>query len=349
MMANFTNFTNSEGLSYETVQRIACTASLHGEYYFYSLTAVNIFLAIAATLGNALMLVALRKENTLHPPSKLMYQCLTVTDLCVGVLAQPLFVTQLMSAHHQRLQLCFTVLGINDVTGAIFSGISLLTLTALSVERLVALSLAMEYRPVGQVITLKRTRIVVTFIWIFNISTNILRNLWSYFLISRVISVVIYSSLAISAISYLKIYLTLRRHSKAMQDIVRQGQPNGGENPPNIARYRKTVSTALCVQLTMIACYLPYAVVVAMVRQSPSLNIVVRLTITLVFLNSSLNPILYCWKINGVRQAVKDIIGQLRNLSGSDMQSSRNIAVNRNSGEITLLRFRSYSKEAQST
>ena len=32
-------------------------------------------------------------------------------------------------------------------------------------------------------------------------------------------------------------------------------------------------------------------------------------TITLVYLNSSLNPILYCWKVEEVRKTVKDTIG----------------------------------------
>ena len=317
MAANFTK----DGPSYETIQQIACTASPHGEYYFYSLTAVNIFLAIAAFLGNALILFALHKESSLHPPSKLMYRCLAVTDLCVGVFAQPLFVIQLMSVAHKRIQLCLTVLSINDVTGAISSGVSLLTITALSVDRLVALSLALRYRQVSQVITLRRTRVVVIVIWLLNISANILRSFWSYFLISRVISVVIYSSLVISALSYLKIYLALRHHSNAMEDIAQQDRPKREGNSPNMARYRKTVSTALCVQITMIACYLPYAIVVPMARYSPSLNIAFRLSITLAFLNSSLNPILYCWKINGVRQAVKDIIRQLCNFSSPDSQS----------------------------
>ncbi len=342
MMENLTtNFTNSDGPSYKTIQRIACTPSIHGEYYFYSLTAVNILLAITASLGNALILVALQKESSLHPPSKLMYQCLAFTDLCVGVFAQPLFVIQLMSAAHRRIQLCFTVLSINDVTGAIFSGVSLLTITAISVDRLVALSLALRYRQVGQVITLRRTRIVVVFIWVFNISTNSLRSFWSYFLISRVISVVIYSSLAISALSYLKIYVSLRQHNNAMQDIVRQGRSNREGNSPYIGRYKKTVSTALCVQLTMIACYVPYAIVVAMARHSTALNLAVRLAITFVFLNSSLNPILYCWKIDGVRQAVKDIIKQLCKSSSSDLQSFPKVDVNRNAGEINLLHFNS--------
>ena len=103
-----------------------------------------------------------------------------------------------------------------------------------------------------------------------------------------------------------------------MQENDRQGQQlneNFWNHPLNISRYRKTVSTALCVQLTMVACYLPYGIVVAMERHSPSLNIAVRLAISLVFLNSSLNPILYCWKIRGVKQAVKNIIRQLCNLN----------------------------------
>lgn len=334
-MLNYTNFTISDGSGYETIQRVACTASEHGEYHLYSLTAVNVLLAMTASLGNALILIALQKETSLHPSSKLMYQCLAVTDLCVGFFAQPLLIIQLMSVYHQRIQLCFTIVSINDVTGSIFTGVSLLTITALSVERLIALSLALKYRPVGQVITLKRTRIVVIFIWIFIISLHCLRKFWSYYLIPRVISsVVILSFLLISALSYLKIYLTLRRHGKEMREVVQLGQPEGERifmNPLNIARYRKTVSTALYVQLTMIACYLPYAIV-AMLRQSPSLNMAVRLAITFVFLNSSLNPILYCWRINGVRQAVKDLIRRFRcDISGSDrIGSSGEIEVNRN-------------------
>ena len=301
-MPNFTK----DGI-YETLQAVACTSSLYGDHFLHSLAAINIFLAIAASLGNVLILVALRKESSLHPPSKLMFQCLAVTDLCVGVLAQPLFVIQLMSASHQQIQLCSTVLSINDIAGSSFSGVSLFTMAAISVDRLLALRLGLRYK---KTMTSRRTCAIVIFLWILNITICSLRRFWKHVLISRVISVFIYSSLAISAFSYLIIYLTLRRHHNAMQT-----QQNKGENSPNITRYRKTVSRALCVQLTMIACYLPYAIIVAMVRHW-ALNIAIRLSITLVFLNSSLNPILYCWKIKGVRQAVKDIIRQLCNFSG---------------------------------
>lgn len=308
-MANVTE----DELSYAKIQRIACTASLHGQYFFFSLTVVNVLLAITASLGNALILVALKRETSLHPPSKLMFQGLTVTDLCVGVVAQPLFIIQYASAAYHRFQLCSTVLSINDVVGSCLSGVSLLTLAAISVERLIALSLGLKYRQVRDVITLNRTRVVVMSIWILNISVNSLRRFWMYFLISRLTSTIIYSSLVISALCYLKIYLKLRQHNNVMQDIIHQRHRNqGGLNQPmNIPRFRKTVSAALHVQLTMVICYLPYGIVVGMVRYSPSFNVAVRLAITLVFLNSSLNPVLYCWKIQGVRQEAMNILRPL--------------------------------------
>ena len=306
------NFTNER--IYEFIQAVVCASSLHGDNFIQTLAAINALLAVTASLGNALILVVLRKESSLHPPSKLLFQCLAVTDLCVGVLAQPLFVIQLISSTKEQQKLCHTVVSINEIAGASFSGVSLLTLAAISLERLLALRLGLRYR---HKVTFRRTRIVVAFIWIFNISTNSLRRFWGYVLMSWVISVVIYSSLAISALSYLKIYLSLRRHRNSMQDIVQQRHPNGRRmNTLNIARYRKTVSTALYVQLALLACYLPYGVVVATALASgylPSFNIAVRLTITLVLLNSSLNPILYCWKIRSVRKAVKEILKQLLN------------------------------------
>ena len=55
--------------------------------------AVYILLSITAFAGNSLILVALYKESSLHPPSKLLYRCLATTDLLVGLIVQPLNAT----------------------------------------------------------------------------------------------------------------------------------------------------------------------------------------------------------------------------------------------------------------
>ena len=301
-MLNFTE----EGFD-DKFLAIACAPPFYGNHFMHSLAALNILLAITATLGNALILVALRKETSLHSPSKLMFQCLAVTDLCVGVLAQPLLAIQLISITYERHGLCYTVEVINKIAGSSFSGVSLLTLAAISVERLLALRLGLRYR---RIITLRRTCGIVISFWILCLATASMRWFWKRVLFSRVISMSIYSSLTISAFSYLTIYLTLRRHHNTMYENATQGQPKRDEKSRRIARYKKTVSLAFYVQLAMTALYLPYAIVEVIGRQSPFLNLAARLAITLVFLNSSLNPALYCWKINSVREAVKGIIKQ---------------------------------------
>ena len=48
---------------------------------FSCFLAVDILLSITAFTGNFLTLVALHKESSLHPPSKLLHRCLATTDL----------------------------------------------------------------------------------------------------------------------------------------------------------------------------------------------------------------------------------------------------------------------------
>ena len=83
----------------------------------------------------------------------------------------------------------------------------------------------------------------------------------------------------------------------------------------NVDKYKKTVLSALWVHITLVACNLPYAVVTTVKTihgNTPSIFIVEAFAATLVFLNSSLNPVLYCWKIKEVRKAVKQTTANFR-------------------------------------
>ena len=106
----------------------------------------------------------------------------------------------------------------------------------------------------------------------------------------------------------------MRHNQIHVQNYVAQGQPSQAIPALNIARYKKAVYSALWVQVTLIICYLPYGIVVALRRQrgmTLSIYGAQQFTATLVYLNSSLNPLLYCWKIREVRQAVKETLRQL--------------------------------------
>ena len=101
------NFTEDE--NHKTVQGLFCSAEfvrgVESELIF--LSALNIFFSVTAFLGNTLILVALHKETSLHPPSKLLYRNLAITDLCVGIIIEPLTVTYFTSVVKERWDICY--------------------------------------------------------------------------------------------------------------------------------------------------------------------------------------------------------------------------------------------------
>ena len=280
------------------------TEKIQGELIF--LLVLNIFLSIAAFVGNTLILVALPKETSLHSPSKLLFRNLAITDLCVGIIAEPLLVAYLMSLVKQRWDICYYLDYEGFAFGAILSSMSLLTLTAISVDRLLALSLGIRYR---QVATLRKAYISVIIMWVISLVFGAA----VYFLLDTVIldwSMFILISLCvvISGLCYTKIFFVLRRSQIRLEDSSFQGPTEVMKIPLNLARYRKAVYSALWVQVTLVVCYLPFGLATSIPEFSLSVYL---MTLTLLLSNSSLNPLLYCWKIREVRQAVKDTVRHL--------------------------------------
>ena len=289
---------------------LACSTEFTGEVHNHLivLLALNGLVAITAFLGNTLILVALHKETSLHAPSKLLFRNLATTDLCVGLIAEPLFIISLISSLKERWNFCRYVFAVFNITGHILSAVSLFTLTAISVDRLLALLLGLRYR---QVVTLKRLYLILVVSWVLS-TAGATMILWNERINTLCKCIVVALCVVTSSFSYTKIFLTLRHNQIKAQGNVGQGRPSQTVQF-NIARYKKKVSSALWVQLALVVCYLPYAIVEGLFFQRGvmlDINIYVAsfYSGTLVFLNSSVNPILYCWKIREVRQAVKDTI-----------------------------------------
>ena len=136
----------SEDENHKTDQELFCSAEflrgLESELIF--LSALNIFFSVTAFVGNTLILVALHKETSLHPPSKLLYRNLAITDLCVGIITQPLLVTYFTSVVNERWDICYYATLGQKFSSSVLCSVSLLTLTAISVDRLLALMLGAQ-------------------------------------------------------------------------------------------------------------------------------------------------------------------------------------------------------------
>ena len=310
MIMAFANFTG-EANQNEAYEKLQCSSGLteRMNVHLIYISAINILLSFTALLGNALILVALHKESSLHSPSKLLLRCLASTDICIGLIAEPLGIIRWISLVKKDWNLCRYTFPLYYVVGYTLSSVSLLTMTAISVDRLLALVLGLRYR---QVVTLKRTYVLVVSFWVVSTAAS------ASYLANDVITywygkLMILSCLFTSIICYTKIFLVLRHHQIKERG---HGQPERRSQTIslNMARYKKAVSTALWLQFTLAVCYLPYAVMSALYnnrRLSSSSFLAWQLAVTLVYINSSLNPFLYCWKIPEVRQVVKDTIRQI--------------------------------------
>ena len=290
----------------KTLEELVCSSTLasRSQQPPIHLAVLNIFLSLTAILGNSLILVALRKESSLHPPSKLLYRNLATTDLLVGLVTHPFSVTYRISSIYKQWNLCRYARSAGYLSSYALCGVSLLTMTTISVDRLLALLLGLRYK---RIVTLKRTYIIVAAVWVASSVAAI-----CYILIKRIgfwfLYIIVPLCLVISMAAYTKIFHTLRYNKARVQQ--QSSQPNS----LNILRYRKAVHSALSVQLALVVCYAPYIIVESVTARRKTLSshiVVIRGTVVaLLYFNSTLNPFLYCWKISEVRKAVKQTIRQ---------------------------------------
>ena len=282
------------------------------------LTTLNIFLSIFATLGNVLILVALRNVSSIHPPTKLLFRCLAITDLSVGLLGQPLYVyvwyiTISLDIGNRIVELAYVYVFIICVLVAV----SILTSAAISVDRLLALLLGLRYR---HVVTLCRVLVLIACVWFIAISNAsllcvalILSHDKLQVASSWTLRAFTIFSIIVSIFSYSKIFFTLRHQQAQVEDHVQPEQSSRVRSVLNIARYKKTVYSVAWIQFAMLACYCPYIVIVFLLQlgnidDSIEIRIADEFSLCLVFLNSSLNPVLYCWRIKDVRREVQNTI-----------------------------------------
>ena len=290
-MVNLTEGTNV------TVMKTPLSASIRIE--IIAIAAANILFSITASLGNILILIALRKVISIHPPTKLLFQCLAITDLGVGLISQPLMAT-LMLLVDNILNIMFShLLSSLSIT---FCGVSVFASTALSVDRLLALFLGYRH-----VVTLKRIRAVLASGCLALLLTVLV---WNFRTKPAGIIITIFLTLCliISLFSYTKIVLRLRQHQSSVRDNAQEGRANTLGSPLNLERYKRTVVSVALVQLALVICYLPFNIFNTLIHLKgihPNIYFLYHFTTTLLFLNSSLNPFLYCWRIKEIRQAVK--------------------------------------------
>jgi len=110
----------------------------------------------------------------------------------------------------------------------------------------------------------------------------------------------------ITAVGYYSIYFTVKHHRNQIQvQQVHVAQNVQNSQTESAARQRKSAVSTFYVFLVFLVCNLPeYCVAVARLISHG----LYFYSVTLVFLNSSLNPVIYCWKMKHIRHAMIDVL-----------------------------------------
>lgn len=261
---------------------------------------VNVPFCITATLANLLVVVSILRSHTLRTPANMLLIGLALSDLGIGLIEQPVYIAFLLvfAKNGPVSSSCIISIAVT-IFGSIFSCVSFGTVVAISVERYIALSLHLRYE---NVVTRKRVQIFLICLWLV---CGILPFIWvlsapkyrSYFF-----AVGIILCLLVSSVMYMKIYQIIRYHRRQIQ-----AHEINDRNNENIVQRRKNASNMFLVYCVLVLCYLPYSICLAFSKFHGYTRcswIAVNFALTVININSSLNPFIYCYRMRGIRQAM---------------------------------------------
>lgn len=265
----------------------------------------NIFLVIVSILANSLVVSAVWRTPSLRYPSIVFLCGLAVSDLAVGLVVQPLFIAvELLKIHGLpsggdcTLETAFLALAF------VVCGVSFGHVTLISVDRYIAIQFPLRYTTI---VTLPRVLFLIALCWLTSTFCSSLI-LWNFSAFLYVVATVIIVFLGTSTVIHITIYRIVRRHRN---EIRVQEQAVQAANEFNMARFKKTAVNTFIVYYFLLLCYVPFSTVwMLQMAGATSLNspIVWKVANTIVFLNSALNPFLYCWRLQAIRGPVMTLL-----------------------------------------
>ena len=291
-MANQTGFTNNGSKSNDLANN---ENHCNPKTFVIVNCALNAPLILVTILGNALVLGAIIRTPSIRSPSMIMLCSLACSDLLVGFVAQPLFIADELIKEYHILH------HVSAMIGFAVCGISLATITAVSVDRFFALHYHMTY---AALVTDSRVIYTIIVIWLFNFAYSGL-HLWDKVVFHLISAIFTGVCLAISTLCYIRIYQVAQRHRLQIHVQEQAVQRHIVENRISRMRLKQSAVNTFIIYIFLIACYIPSYILLFLYGISyADWKTEWTISTTIVFMNSSMNPILFCWRIRELRVAV---------------------------------------------
>ncbi|XP_078344037.1 melanocyte-stimulating hormone receptor-like [Oculina patagonica] len=254
---------------------------------------LNAPLMLISIIGNTLVLAAILRTPSLRSPSTVFLCSLAVSDILVGLVVQPVYIANVFRND--------SLFKIRNTVAFSACGVSLMTMTAISVDRFLALHYHMRY---PDLMTTLRPMCISATLWLLSFLLSFII-FWRLNSFQLAIAVTIVICLLISTVCYIKIYQIVRQHQLQIQAQQQAMEIYNTENNQNMDQSKKGAINTFIYYIVMILCYTPMIISVSIRATSRKRwTDTWVLAETIAFMNSSINPFLYCWRLRELRTAV---------------------------------------------
>ncbi|XP_029182114.2 adenosine receptor A2b-like [Acropora millepora] len=256
----------------------------------FSLSVLHLFFCPVATLGNALAIRALWKASSLPPNLRKLLLSLAFCDLAVGLFAHTTFAAVFVISAALKLNVqCQPILTISFFVMLCVAWASFVNVTAIAVDRLLIVSLHLRY---AELVTSKRVTIILVAIWLISCVFSLASLMkYDFFVILTILGS---SGFLFTTFACVYVYIVARYHENQIQ--------------AQFLRERKSALNVVYIYTVFAACYLPKVCSTFAEAITGNPSVFTLFAIFFVFFNSSLNPLVYCWRLREVRQIMKDTL-----------------------------------------
>ena len=292
---------------------------------------------ITSILNGLLIFFIIRRPMLRRKKSTVAIGYQAATDLAVGIIVQPTFVATQLCRITGKCRIC--------LLDSIFYYLSVVTcassinhLLLIAWERYIAIKYALRYR---LIVTAKRLLAGTIAAWLFEITLNgvfFFGRISSFSIndIVKLLTTII--CLAITVYFYIAIYVESRRH----RVLITTSTPQQGTN--HIREFKAAKTMALVLGCLLI-CYAPTCVLFTVTSIYPinSSNgsvweCIFIWAVTFALLNSLINPLLYGWRVQEIREVVASTFKWNENSRRQDPQTDMIEMTEHNNRERVNLR-----------
>ena len=263
----------------------------------------NVVLSAIAVMGNALILTAIWKRTFERTSFHIVLSGLAFSDLCTGLFSQSLM---FLPSIFRNVPIFRTLKEIGFLCGIYFGAFTLLIITLLSLERWMHTTrrsiLTTRHRLVlVPLLVVIPGSFVVLFITLGPAATELSFALVVFMLVC----------VFVTFFAYFNLFRIIRQHQQQVQGNF--SSQDGRQPAINVAKLKRSLRSIFYILALFSLTVLPVVVMMTLIltnkfSRSDEIQMVFDISLSIYFSSSSLNPVLYLWRMKDIRNGVKHLL-----------------------------------------